>query len=257
MRLTERMRWHASWLAGLVMISVSGLISPALAQPEPPHLAFIGDSMSDGLWGGFIRLATKNACLSAISYERHGKNGIGLVRMDQADLVRDFLSIVQKTASPKVVVLSVGLNDRQDAWFGDRTRIPYGSEDWTVFYKSRLTQMMDAAEAADQGLVILGLPVLREAKANDDALAKNRLLADVVKAYGKPSIVFLPSPLDPAEGAQAFKSYDRIGGSLTQMRASDGVHFTQAGYDYLTQTLLPAILAVLQQKGWTPAGPCP
>ena len=257
MRLTERMRWHASWLAGLVMMSVSGLISPALAQPEPPHLAFIGDSMSDGLWGGFIRLATKNACLSAISYERHGTNGIGLVRMDQADLVRDFLSIVQKTASPKAIVLSVGLNDRQDAWFGDRTRIPYGSEEWTVFYKTRLTQMMDAAEAADQGLVILGLPVLREAKANDDALAKNKLLADVVKAYGKPSIVFLPSPLDPAEGAQAFKSYDRIGGSLTQMRASDGVHFTQAGYDYLTQSLLPAILAVLQQKGWTPAGPCP
>ena len=107
------------------------------------------------------------------------------------------------------------------------------------------------------GLVILGLPVLREAKANEDALAKNKLLADVVKAYGKPSIVFLPSPLDPAEGAQAFKSYDRIAGSLVQMRASDGVHFTQAGYDYLTQSLLSAILAVMQQKGWMPAGPCP
>ena len=251
------MRWSASWLAGLVMVSVSGLVTPVIAQPEPPHLAFVGDSMSDGLWGGFIRLATKNACLSSISYERHGKNGIGLVRMDQADLVRDFLSIVQKTASPKVIVLSVGLNDRQDAWFGDRTRIPYGSEDWTVFYKNRLTQMMEAAEAADHGLVILGLPVLRVAKANEDALAKNKLLADVVKAYGKPSIVFLPSPLDPAEGAQAFKSYDRIAGSLVQMRASDGVHFTQAGYDYLTQSLLSAILAVMQQKGWTPAGPCP
>jgi hypothetical protein len=35
------------------------------------------------------------------------------------------------------------------------------------------------------------------------------------------------------------------------------VHFTQAGYDYLTQTLMPAILGLLQQKGWTPAGPCP
>lgn len=256
MSMMALMRRYISVLAGLVML-VPSWLAPVQAQPEPPHLAFIGDSMSDGLWGGFIRLATKNACLSAISYERHGKNGIGLVRMDQADLVRDFQSIVQKTASPKVIVLSVGLNDRQDAWFGDRTRIPYGSEDWTVFYKARLTQMMEAAEAADHGLVILGLPVLREAKANDDALAKNKLLADVVKAFGKPSVVFLPSPLDPAEGVQAFKSYDRIGGSLMQMRASDGVHFTQAGYDYLTQALLPQILGLLQQKGWSPAGPCP
>lgn len=248
---------YVARLVVLVALSLVAPVSGAVAQTEQPHLAFVGDSMSDGFWGGFIRLSTKTACLAGISYDRHGKNGSGLARMDQGDLVKDVLAIIQKPAKPKVIILSVGLNDRGDVLSSDHGRLAYGSEEWNSYYRTRLIQIMDAAVAADQGLVVLGLPVLRETKANDDAVAKNKLLAEAVKAYGKPMVVFLPSPFDPAEGVGGFKSYDRIGGAMTQMRTSDGIHFTQTGYDYLTQSLLLAILQVMQQKGWNPAGPCP
>jgi hypothetical protein len=44
---------------------------------------------------------------------------------------------------------------------------------------------------------------------------------------------------------------------MIQVRATDGVHFTTAGYDMVLDTFYPAILASLKQRGRDLESECP
>ena len=49
-------------------------------------VAFIGDSMADGLWGSFVRSFTREKCLREhMDGGRYAKNGTGLTRTDGHD----------------------------------------------------------------------------------------------------------------------------------------------------------------------------
>ena len=58
--------------------------TPALAQaPAPVTVAFVGDSMADGLWGAMFRRLGKDKCLAErVKLIRKAKNGTGLTRLD-------------------------------------------------------------------------------------------------------------------------------------------------------------------------------
>src|ERR1700740_558527 len=45
------------------------------------RIAFIGDSMSDGIWGGIVRATAKENCLK-FTFGRYGENGTGLTWTD-------------------------------------------------------------------------------------------------------------------------------------------------------------------------------
>src|SRR5438309_59202 len=58
-------------------------------------------------------------------------------------------------------------------------------------------------------------------------------------------------------GEDAFQSYGPdASGSRIQIRASDGIHFTTAGYDMVTAYLLPKIIAHLKANKLEIAYPC-
>src|SRR5262245_17833775 len=56
----------------------------APANPDPKvKIAFVGDSLADGIWGGTAALAPRNACLKGVELGRFAKNSTGLTRPDK------------------------------------------------------------------------------------------------------------------------------------------------------------------------------
>ena len=66
------------------IILVACMINPVWADPSPFKIAFVGDSMIDGVWGGFARVVATNSCLKPlVKLGRYGENGVGLARADR------------------------------------------------------------------------------------------------------------------------------------------------------------------------------
>src|ERR1700735_528226 len=85
-------RW-ISWVrvaASAVVLAAALLAGPNLARAaqEIVHIAFVGASMADGLWGAMFRRLGKDKCLAErVKLVRHAKNGTGLTRLDQFNWV--------------------------------------------------------------------------------------------------------------------------------------------------------------------------
>ena len=76
--------------AALLSLAFAGAPGAANAQTEAPviHIAFVGDSMADGLWGAMFRRLGKDKCLAdKVKLLRKAKNGTGLTRLDQFNWV--------------------------------------------------------------------------------------------------------------------------------------------------------------------------
>jgi hypothetical protein len=96
----------------------------------------------------------------------------------------------------------------------------------------------------------LGIPALRDVKADQEARDKNVLYSDVIEKKSDPSVRYVePWRIKPAP-EETFSTYgpdDK--GMLIALRTSDGSHFTPAGYDIVGAYLYPKIVESLRQRG--------
>ena len=116
---------------------------------------------------------------------------------------------------------------------------------------------MRNAIAKGGSILVLGLPVMLDSDANADAIAKNQLFAAAVSAVGSPRAVYAP-PWTSGQAPDEYKPFlPNAKNAMIQVRATDGVHFTAAGYDMVLDTFYPAILASLKQRGRDLESECP
>src|ERR1700754_2558410 len=110
---------------GVLAALAAGLavsVSVVPAQAAPATVAFVGDSMADGIWGAFFRLTGNQKCSpDELSLIRDAKNGTGLARPDHFDWTAELDTIV-KTSAPTLMFASLGLNDGQDMILADKTK---------------------------------------------------------------------------------------------------------------------------------------
>src|SRR5277367_2720506 len=129
-------------------------------DPPPIHIAFIGDSMADGLWGAMFRRLGKDKCLAErIKLIRHAKNGTGLTRLDQYNWVDE---VAELAADPgaDLFVGSFGINDRQSIIERDKTRSKYPSPEFDARYQAIVVDLANKAIAKGGSILLLGLPVM-------------------------------------------------------------------------------------------------
>src|SRR5208282_4961996 len=90
----------------MVFAGAPGALAAAASDDPPPvRIAFVGDSMADGLWGALFRRLGKDKCLAEkVKLIRHAKNGTGLTRLDQYN----WLDEVSAIATDPGVDLFVG-----------------------------------------------------------------------------------------------------------------------------------------------------
>jgi len=229
----------------------------AQAAPETIHIAFVGDSMADGLWGAMFRRLGKDKCLAErVKLIRHAKNGTGLTRLDQFNWVDEIAKLADDPGAD-LFVGSFGINDRQSIVERDKTHAKYGTPEFDARYQAIVVDLVSKAIANGGSMLVLGLPVMLDADANADAIVKTRLFAAAVTAVGSPRAVYAP-PWTSGAAPDVYKPFlPNAKNAMIQVRASDGIHFTSAGYDMVMEAFYPAILASLKQRGRDLESECP
>jgi hypothetical protein len=214
-------------------------------------IAFIGDSMSDGIWGAFIRMSAGRTCPTGFALYREAQNGTGLTRLDRFDWA-SHVAEISREHSPDIFVMSLGLNDRQPIVAADGGRVPMNTQAWVDAYRENVRRLYQQATANGALAFIVGIPVLRDEAANAHAQLLNAIYEDVARQT--PNVGYVrPWQLAGETGFVSYGPGPR--GNVVQLRASDGVHFTTAGYDLLGIYLLPVILAAMEAKGYGEAAP--
>lgn len=256
------MRFIQSKQFPVIFAAVFSLAVVAQAQnaqkPEPVRIAFVGDSMADGLWQGVTRVIAKNACLKPlIDTQRFGQNGTGLTRLDKFNWPREVLSI-GKRYKADIYVVSMGLNDRNPIIDPDGRDAQYRSEQWPEVYREKIDKLLKNATSMKASVVWLGIPSLRDAGAEKEAKEKNALYAEAIKALNDPSLLYVEPWRIKPEGDDPFATYGPgEDGKLIALRTADGSHFTPAGYDILGAYLFPKIVESLRQRGVDVEKLCP
>src|SRR3954471_24333021 len=106
-----------------VLTAIAASLMLGAAQAAPATVAFVGDSMADGLWGAFFRLTGNQHCSpDELSLIREARNGSCLARPDHFDWNSELDGIIAKTP-PALVFASIGLNDGQDLVLADKSKL--------------------------------------------------------------------------------------------------------------------------------------
>lgn len=260
--MTSRLvAWMRAGLAAVVITgAVGGAESRAAAASDAGaalHIAFVGDSMADGLWGALFRRLGKDKCLGEkLKLIRKAKNGTGLTRLDQFNWI-DEVAALRDESNPDLFVGSFGINDRQPIVGPDKSRTDFGGPAFDARYQGNIEALVRGAIAHGGSMVIVGLPVMLDPDANSDAAVKNKLFAAGVKAVASPLATYA-EPWSSQAPPDEYKPFlPNAKSAMVQVRASDGVHFTTIGYDMVMDAVLPSILASLKQRGRDLLAECP
>jgi len=244
----QRLRSRAGAVLAILALAI-GIAGDADAQVEKARIAFVGDSTSDGLWGGMSQLVSRDACLKAsVELGRYAKNSTGLTRPDRFDWAQEVRK-VGESFKPKLFVMSLGLNDRQSVVEKGQITLE-NSPFYPDKYKERVTAVLRNVTPSNAALLWVGLAAMRAAAADKDAREKNRLFEEAIRSFGVATMRYVePWRLNPL-GPDTFASYGPDhNGKMIQLRASDGEHFTPAGDLVVAAYLLPKITATLAVDG--------
>jgi hypothetical protein len=252
--------WISGAIAGAVLVfglSGIGRATSAAEATTQLQIAFVGDSMADGLWGALFRRLGKDKCLAErVKLIRKAKNGTGLTRLDQYSW-SDEVAALADDPGVDLFVGSFGINDRQSIVERDKTRTDFGGPAFDARYKEVVADVLRRAIAKGGSMLVVGLPVMLDDDANLDAIAKNKLFAAGVAEVGSPRAAFAP-PWTSQGAPDEYKPFlPNAKNAMVQVRASDGVHFTSAGYDMVMDAIYPSILASLKQRGRDLETECP
>jgi hypothetical protein len=243
------MSWVSAVCVGLAIIA--GIApAPALAADSGPvRIAFVGDSMADGLWGALFRRLGKDKCLSdKVTLIRKAKNGTGLTRLDQFNWVAE-VGTMAKEGAADVFVGSFGINDRQAIVDASRVRTEFDTPSFDSRYQSFTEDLIKNAISGGGSILIAGLPVMQDSAANSDAKAKNKLFEAAVTAVNSPLATFM-KPWSSKAGEDEYQPYlPNANNHLVQFRAEDGIHFTRVGYDQVMDYFYPFVMAALKARG--------
>lgn len=256
------MRFSSSKILTAIVAATLPLAATAYAQnapkSEPVRIAFVGDSMADGLWQGVTRTIAKNSCLKAmIETHRFGQNGTGLTRLDKFNWPREVLNI-GKRQKVDIYVVSVGLNDRNPIVDPAGKGAQYLSAEWPDAYRDKISTLLNNATSMKASVVWLGIPSLRDSASDKEAKEKNALYAETIKGLNDPSVRYVEPWRIKPEGEDPFATYGPgEDGKLIALRTADGSHFTPAGYDLLGAYLYPKIAESLRQRGVDVEKLCP
>ena len=209
---------------------------PLYTATHPLRVWVAGDSLAQVPGDALERIG---GAIDVVGVESRLSTGLA-----RTDLYNWFTRIQQapRQLHPDVVVFSFGADDAHD-YMGGAHVGPFGSPSWIAEYRRRIDGVTRELSAEGIRVVWLGLPIPDGPGFRKSFPVVNAILEGVARAHAKDSMyVDTWHRLDDFHGRYA--QYLRVHGKLTQIRASDGVHYTQAGGD------LVAAQVVAQLRAW-------
>jgi uncharacterized protein len=209
----------------------------ALRVPTPSNklrVAVIGDSLSQGL-GPAIERWMHSSVVRVLSL---GRQSTGLSREDYFNWEAGMRQIVEEFR-PDLVFVLLGSNDAQAQISRDGTAIPVGSVRWLEGYGERAANLLGEATRAGTHVVWVGIPIVKDRRRWDFYRRVNDIYRETASADPFGTYVDAWTPFEGRDGGYtAFVRNER--GDLVEVRAPDGVHFTQTGYSFLARMAIRA-----------------
>jgi hypothetical protein len=204
--------------------------SAATEEPIKPldhaTIAVLGDSLADGLWGGLVRQHVRD---KRYTMYRGAKNSVGFGGDDLIEMIDTAFAKGKVDA----VVMMIGANDRRGIYVGGSLVAPYKSPQWPHAYQARAQNFMDAVIKRGVPLVWVLLPVMHNEGAEADSKQINQLIRQA--AVDRPAVTLLESRAITSEADGAFAPYMKDPkGQARLVRHTDGVHFSDYGYELIT-----------------------
>jgi hypothetical protein len=211
-------------------------VKPLFTAAHPLRVWVAGDSLAQVPGDALERIG---GAIDVVGVESRLSTGLA-----RTDLYNWFTRIQQapRQLHPDVVVFSFGADDAHN-YMGGAHVGPFGSPSWIAEYRRRVDGVTRELEAEGIHVVWLGLPIPDGPGFRKSFPVVNTILKDVARTHSKDAtFVDTWHRLDDFHGRYA--QYLRVHGKLTQVRASDGVHYTQAGGDLI------AAEVVAQLRSW-------
>jgi hypothetical protein len=229
------------------------------ARPEKPafgphhrlRLWVAGDSLSITSGWAIVRLANASKAIQPL-LPVDGRVATGLTRPDVFNWFRHIRDQLRQL-DPKAVVLTFGANDDHSFMTGvpDGTSVgPFGSASWVKEYRRRVAGLMKEITAQGRFLVWIGLPITRSgAQAARFRLLDRIYRSEAEKRSGR--VAYIDTYALFADPRGGYSDYLRErGGTLTKMRASDGVHYERAGGDRVARVTLVNLRRAFDLTSW-------
>lgn len=227
--------------------------------PPPPRRAFspsdqaalyvAGDSLAQTPGESVINqaLATQSIGILGIT-DTHV--GTGLARPEVFNWPAYLADAVARD-HPDAVVLTIGSNDDQSLT-GDGGGESFAGPDWITEYHRRVGGLMDTITASGETTLFwVGIPPMRNTARYDD---RYTIINDIIEAEaalrpGKVVFVDTSTVLSPPGGG--YTDYlSNPDGSVVQVRAGDGIHFTREGGDRIAGAVLQAMRQTFDLDSW-------
>src|SRR3569832_644489 len=215
------------------------------ALPTPPkpavlmvmtatRLAVFGDIMAADLAKALDRLYQDDPNIIIVN---QGVNSSGFARPDFFDWDKTAADQVSKNTFD-IAIMVAGVNDKQTIK-QDGNSFKVLSPEWSDVYKSRVATFVQAIHGANKPLIWVGLPPMSK----DDLSATMGQISSIQRLAvfsGGSDFLDIYDKFVDEDGNYTATGPD-INGTITQMRRSDGIRFTNAGADklafYVSQTL--------------------
>ncbi|MDF0603267.1 DUF459 domain-containing protein [Psychromarinibacter sp. C21-152] len=225
----------------LALVMASGQVQAAAGCPKSPmRVMVVGDSLADGLWASLTRTFAQCDTMRVV---RLTAVSDGLAKTSGKDWIQRYFAKAGQVRdkSADIVVVQLGANDITAIRNG-RTRESFNTETWNSLYQKRVMEMARTFEANAAEVFWFGLPIVGNTSWEPSYQIISQLQAAAVrKAGGR----FIDIHELTKFGTGTFSMSGTIGGRVMQMRASDKVHFTKPGYDYVASIVLPEIEKVI------------
>ncbi len=202
-------------------------------QPEIPpksenahKVLVIGDFIGDRLANGLIERFETDPNIVFID---KAQGNSGLVRDDVYNWPEKVVSLIEEL-QPKLVVIAIGMNDRQQIKTGNG-RANKLSDEWRLEYEKRVSSIISSVLGKKIPLVWVGLPPVRIRSMNADYLLFNEIFRNKSEAAGA-KFVDIWDGFTDANGNYVTAGPD-VNGQIVRLRLNDGINFTTAGRNKL------------------------
>ncbi|WP_353217336.1 DUF459 domain-containing protein, partial [Sandarakinorhabdus sp.] len=212
-------------------------LARAVAAGRPFRIGVFGDSFGDGLWAALYNQLPRREAFQVL---RYSQQATGFTRYRQTNL-QDQLAGQLAQGPVDVAVISYGANDVQGLFVDGRVA-PLLSPRWQGEVTARITRYVETLRAQGAAVVWVGLPVMRDARFDEQIQGLNRFHARVMAQLGVPFIDTRGAAVG-ADGGYASHLPDPRTGAPWLVRAGDGIHMSMKGYRLLTDTLAARLRA--------------
>ena len=238
-------------LPGTPPTTVKPVKKPAFSPSKQLRLWIGGDSLSITPGESVINQAAATQVIG-ITSPVDGHVATGLARPEVFNWAQ-YMNDVLNASHPDVVVLTLGSNDDQPVT-GENATGEFGSDEWRAEYRRRVGGLMDFITTGDRKLIWIAVPPMRnEQRYYGRYLSINDIIRDEAAKRSNKVRWIDPSPI-VGDGNGAYADViTNPDGSVVQVRAGDGTHYTRAGGDRIAAAVLAEMHKLFDLTSWQEA----